>query len=303
MQFRLATWAAAMLLLACGSHLLSIREGSRVDPREASGFWCATSTRQCFTDEQECIGGDCRHGELAWCAVYGHGQEQRYMCAIDEPACGRLREQIAAHDVGECISRTAGRAGAASDLSGILDPPNEDGIAPMPPLHREHRIADGEAAPGIRLAAVPAGAAGWEILASNDTDTVVLIVWDESTFVTLVGETAGRLIRGTTRKIDAANAQPASPIAPHSKIDETVFVEKLLAAEEAEETLAKIATQHVMSDEARAKGLEIRRSTQALIANGHLVVTVQLPTGKQTWAGKVEKAGDHGPGSDSDAPK
>lgn len=66
----------------------------------------------------------------------------------------------------------------------------------------------------------------WRILVQNDTDDLLTIVWDESSIIGPGRESWGRPIQAGGSRISAAAPHPASPLAPHSRVAETVIPEK-----------------------------------------------------------------------------
>ncbi|NUQ67663.1 MAG: hypothetical protein HUU18_05230 [Phycisphaerales bacterium] len=73
--------------------------------------------------------------------------------------------------------------------------------------------------PGVEVQVAEAGGSFWAVIAKNNTNDVVKLVWDESTYVATTGE-SDRLLRGKTRLIHSGQAQPTSPIAPGSELRE-----------------------------------------------------------------------------------
>jgi hypothetical protein len=52
---------------------------------------------------------------------------------------------------------------------------------------------------GLTIAFEADGTAGWKLTARNDTDGMLSLVWDESSFVTGDGKSWGRLVPGVRR--------------------------------------------------------------------------------------------------------
>lgn len=173
----------------------------------------------------------------------------------------------------------------------LADEPQERHVTPpetrpVPPLERAEAVSEEVGIPAVTVAAVPAGAFGWKITINNTTNGMISVLWDESTFVASDGESLGRLIRGETRRIDAANAQPAAPVAPHASITQVVLVEKTIDVEEleakyAEHSSRRFANKFVDGIEAR------RRELAALRIGARLIISIQLSNGKKTWTGRV----------------
>lgn len=115
---------------------------------------------------------------------------------------------------------------------------------------------------GVEVSIEPSGVAAWNLTIRNARATAVSVVWDESSYVA-GGISAGRLIRGETRKIDVAKQQPNSPIAPNTALKEWVVPEKLAPMLDGDATLNP----------------EAERGTL------HLVFASDA--GKETWSGAI----------------
>lgn len=168
----------------------------------------------------------------------------------------------------------------------------------LPKLQRAQTVREVTPVTGIVVTAAPVGAAGWRIQIANSTDAVMSILLDESTFVASTGEAGGRLISGSTKRMDTAKAQPPAPLAPHATYVGVVLIERMLGAERDEEEAwdtAKQVDESRMPNHKRnafgAKLLEVvgrsRDDTAALVVGGKLYVTVMTADGKQTWAGEI----------------
>lgn len=167
------------------------------------------------------------------------------------------------------------------------EPPPDDRVE-VPRLRRSQIVETSSGVDGVYIAATPSGAAGWTLTVTNNTPAVMTVHWDESTFVASTSEGAGRLIRGETRKIDSANQQPATPVAPGSTLRQSVVVEKMIDAEELE---AEIAKKRLRSPDVVQRIAKTRASRNALLVGGTLHVTVQVADGKKTWSGIVKASG------------
>jgi hypothetical protein len=168
----------------------------------------------------------------------------------------------------------------------------------LPPLVRNETVNEVTSVEGATVAARPGGAAGWHIKIANNTDAVMSILLDESSFVTSTGESGGRLISGSTRKMDTAKAQPPKPLVPGATLVEFVVVEKMVDAEEGESDArknSKTLEDPVFSQEqVNNLGAKLLRITEegrmqwaGLIRGGKIYVTIQTAAGKQTWIGVV----------------
>lgn len=164
-------------------------------------------------------------------------------------------------------------------------PPSEP-LHPMP--DRTETVQTETAIERVMVAAKPVGATSWKIAVKNESNAPVSILWDESAFVTADGESGGRLIRGETRRIDMAKAQPPTPVPANSQTFEIVLIEKLAESEFTEGDYARHNAKYggvsprmnVLIDESRAFQAK-------LIAGGALNIAIQLADGKKTWVGRV----------------
>lgn len=160
--------------------------------------------------------------------------------------------------------------------------------ATIPPLVRSHAVTAEKSIPDFEVKATQAGAAGWRVVVVNNTPAIATVVWDESTFVTSAGRSAGRLINIDTLRIDTSRAHPPSPVAPGASVTEIVVPESLLADEELEVTAEKLRREKGVEDKPLVDDLVRARVTRAArILGGKLYVTIQGAAGKQTWSGVV----------------
>jgi hypothetical protein len=155
----------------------------------------------------------------------------------------------------------------------------------VPPLERNQELIAESEIEGVSIIVTPAGAAAWRIAIKNDTEAQMSVLWDESSFVGSTGESGGRLIRGSTRKMDVAKAQPPTPLPGMSHINELVLVENLTNAEEGEARAAGQSYPRSLVE----KIVELRERTQRMILGGHLRVTIQTSAGNKTWKGVVRE--------------
>jgi hypothetical protein len=179
-------------------------------------------------------------------------------------------------------------ASASSGSNAPTCPPNGPcggNYSTPPALIRTEKVTTEKAFDGIEIQASPVGATAWKLSVTNTTESMVTIVWDESSFVTSDGQAGGRLIHGTTRKLDTAKAQAGTPIPPSATINELFLVEKFIEAEEFESRFAQ--TPMDKSQIARMEAL--RKDRKMLIIGAKLYVTIQGAT-KQTWIGSIEEA-------------
>ncbi len=111
------------------------------------------------------------------------------------------------------------------------------------------------------------GFAGWKITIKNDSDEMLSLVWDESSFVACDGSAWGRLISDDTRRIDLENAHPPSPIPPHSTVTAIAF------------------------PESQTQALEFGYDLRRYLDKGHIYLTIQTSTGsKVTASGSVAES-------------
>lgn len=159
----------------------------------------------------------------------------------------------------------------------------------VPALQRPHRVRTEMAVPDFTVVASPEGAVGWRVDIRNNTAAVATIIWDESTFVTANGTSAGRLIAGSTMKIDVTRAHPPTPVAPGANSSEVVIPEAFVEDEEIEDRAAKLRRENDGRMHKRDADIVLnsRRARDERIVGGKLYVTIQGINGKQMWAGVV----------------
>lgn len=162
--------------------------------------------------------------------------------------------------------------------------PGYANTAPPPPLVRRETVRTEKPVEGLRVEVRPTGATAWLIGFKNETDTAMTVVWDESSFVTSTGEAGGRLIRGSTRRMDVGRSQVGSPLPPRAVLAETAFVERMIRSEELE---AKYG-QRALPPDLRERLIQSRTDRERLVIGGRLHLTLETPAGKQTWTGLVE---------------
>lgn len=154
----------------------------------------------------------------------------------------------------------------------------------VPPPARTETVATETPLDGMAVSAVPVGAAAWKISVQNDTDTPASVLWDESSFVVSSGDSAGRLIRGETRRMDVAKAQPPTPVPAHARVTELVLVEKLTEVEDLEARYAALGS---ASKELNDQTIRIRKDRRTLIVGGRIDLRVEMGGEKRTWTGRV----------------
>lgn len=121
---------------------------------------------------------------------------------------------------------------------------------------------------GMTITLEADGTAGWKLTARNDTDDMLSLVWDESSFVTGDGKSWGRLVPGVTRMLDVEKSHPAAPLAPHSSVTELVIPQVMVAYNEP-----------LFEYDARRE-----------LNSGRLYVVVQSAAGKKPWFGRSSRA-------------
>lgn len=164
------------------------------------------------------------------------------------------------------------------------DQPGPDDV-PVPALVRGEKVITESAIADADVIAEPVGAMGWTLAIRNTSATTIMIVWDESSLVASNSE-ASRLVRGETRMIDAAKAQPPTPVPPGAIVRESVFAEKLADIEKKEADMVprtgKFYSKQLVND------LVAGRARRAkLLVGGSLNVTIQADGGKRTWIGRI----------------
>lgn len=140
---------------------------------------------------------------------------------------------------------------------------------------------------GVSVQARQAGAAGWELAIKNETTSPVLMVWDESSFVMSNSQSAGRLLRGETRKIDSGKAQPPTPIPPGVVLSQYVIAEKLTNEDEVENDIAE-RDRIGFNDEMLANIKSRRALREKALNGGKLYLVIETGGEKKTWVGVVE---------------
>lgn len=143
---------------------------------------------------------------------------------------------------------------------------------------------------GVKVTVANVGIAAWRIRVTNDNAGDAEIDWDASTFVESDGEAGGRLIHGTTRKIDTGHAQPRSVVAPGSTATESALVEGLLEAEK----LGDLADPGGVPDATAMRLEKTFAGWQKLIVGGKLRLRIEVGGEKKTWVGAVVADGAKG---------
>lgn len=157
---------------------------------------------------------------------------------------------------------------------------------PMPP--RTETVAPEAEIEGLIVKAVPAGAAAWRVTVQNETNDPVSLLWDESSFVTASGDSGGRLIRGETRRIDSAKAQPPTPVPAHARASEIVLIEKLANSEQLEDDYADIDAKHGGVLPSMNKDIEDARvANRHTLRGGRIDLRIEIGGGKKTWTGRI----------------
>jgi hypothetical protein len=173
-------------------------------------------------------------------------------------------------------------ASAASATSGSK-------LVPTVPMQdRTETVTTETAIEGLDINATPAGAAAWTIAIRNDTDEPVSVLWDESSFVTASGDSGGRLIRGETRRIDSAKAQPPTPVPAHARASEIILIEKLTDAEKLEDEYSELAAKYGGVTESMNRDIENeRRRNLEVLRGGRIDLRIEVAGAKRTWSGRV----------------
>jgi hypothetical protein len=159
-------------------------------------------------------------------------------------------------------------------------------------FERRETITVDHAVDGVKVAAVPASLAAWMIAIKNTTSDSMLVVWDESSFVGSSGRAHGRLVRGVTRKVDTAKAQPPSPLPPGATVTELVLPEDFLGQVELEDKVV-----YETPDVALRRAQVLKE-----LDGGHLYVALQTASGKESWSGITKEDGRAPPSRDARRP-
>lgn len=197
-----------------------------------------------------------------------------YAANTDETA--RMRKMGGVIRVGLVLGSVVAGLGSATSNSAA------PGSQSVPALKR-NQIIHGDVLGDISIGATPLGAAGWRLSVENKGDAAASINWDESSFVGSTGTSGGRLIPGETRKIDLEKSHAPMPLPPHASVQETVFVEKLVDAEENEAMHGDM-----VSPEYRQTLLATRDKLARFEEGGKMYLSLQLQDGKKLWTGLVE---------------
>lgn len=193
-----------------------------------------------------------------------------------------------------CKSNSAEPCGAQPESSAHASHADEDEQrAPMPPIERREAIVEERSIAEISVEIQPVGAAAWSVTVGNEGDDTISVLWDESTVVLANGNSVGRMIRGETRRVDTAKTQAPSPVPPHARNTEEILAEKIVGEEDAERQVVSD-----MKNWGRPPGYMLPRYIKRVVAareareqalvGAHLYLVVQMPSGKKTWAGRIE---------------
>ena len=94
------------------------------------------------------------------------------------------------------------------------------------PQYRQN-IVEVTPVPGLTVRITYLQTVFWAVGVRNDTEKPVRLIWDESAYITSTG-ISSRLIRSSTRIIDSANEQPASPVPPRATYNEAFTAERFV---------------------------------------------------------------------------
>lgn len=133
------------------------------------------------------------------------------------------------------------------------------------------------ALPGLKITATPVGEPWvfWTLTIENTRDDEVTINWDRSSFVGRSGRSDGRLLRGETRKIDAARAQPSTTIPARASIEQMVIPERLIA-------IAEMTSSNTTPEPMPPPNF----------VGARLVLAVERGSAKQTWTAQFSPASE-----------
>jgi hypothetical protein len=99
---------------------------------------------------------------------------------------------------------------------------------PLPPKRPPMKMAVLRSVEGINVEIDSNGYTAFRIALENSRSETLSIVWDQSSFVAYDRRSLGRLVRGKTRMLDAARAQPNTPVPAGSFVVEVAIPEALL---------------------------------------------------------------------------
>jgi hypothetical protein len=142
---------------------------------------------------------------------------------------------------------------------------------------RVEEFVEETAIPGVEVRAERAMLMAWNVTVKNTNKESAEIRWDESSFVAGNGESLGRLLRGSTRKFDMGNAQPATPLPKGSSFSETVLPERALEA-----------IKQVRMRSANTSSISEPEIQDQLVGGGRLNLVLQVGNKKHTWTGRIE---------------
>lgn len=199
-------------------------------------------------------------------------------------------------------------AAIAASSTGCIPPQEQREAKPYrpsfwqyPELVRTESVREKVGFDELAITVKPSGAAGWTIRVHNDGDKLVRIIWDDSTFVTSTGESAGRLIRAKTKKIDVEKSHAPSPVPPGAGLTEDVVVEKFVDYEELEADEQKDQEERGRIFQSPSKIKEARGVIERLMVGGRINLVLDVGGEPKTWVGEVFENG-HRP-NESDEPE
>ncbi len=106
-------------------------------------------------------------------------------------------------------------------LSSCYQFPTVSGSGHWTPRSETYQVT--QSPDGVTVAAEPDGNIGWKLSIQNNTDEPLSIAWDESTFTARSGRSLGRLVPGTTRRMDLRASHPPEPLPPHATVSAVVI--------------------------------------------------------------------------------
>jgi len=137
------------------------------------------------------------------------------------------------------------------------------GCATMGPSYNQE-ISQIKSVPQLSVVVSYIGGVFWQAKIANNSDATVKLIWDESAYVNSKGKST-RLIRGQTRKLHSAQAQPSSPIPPGA-----LLVESFTG-----EALAQFAGSYIIPKPENPS------------AKGRMYLSFEIDGNKYTWEGSV----------------
>jgi hypothetical protein len=133
-------------------------------------------------------------------------------------------------------------------------------IPPRSPALQQATVTVDRPIDGVAIAVTTTDWLVWRLTVENRTDDAMAIVWDESSFIAGNGRSWGRIVPGSTRRIDVSKPHPPAPLPPRSTLTETVIAELPLQG-----------------------GIDPYAMSPQMMNGSRMLLVVQTPTDKRTW--------------------